>query len=209
MCRKFSALFISALFCGASFTPALADNGGGWSNDRFQVRIRAIDVVPDESSSVNIGGHVNVTNKVTPEFDISYFFTDNISAELIVATSKHHLTYSGGADLGSVWVLPPTVTLQYHFTPDRVFSPYLGAGLNYSVFYNEAHGPAFNDLKVGNGVGYALQAGADYWLDKNWGLNIDVKRIFLNVDATLNNGAVRAHVDLDPWVMGTGISYRF
>lgn len=209
MRKKSSALLLSTLLCAASFTPALADKGDTWAKERFQVRVRAIDVVPDESSSVNIGGHVNVSNKATPEFDVSYYFTDNISAELIAATSKHHLTHSGGADLGSVWVLPPTVTLQYHFAPDKAFSPYLGAGLNYSIFYHEERGSAFTDLKVGNGVGYALQAGADYWLDKNWGLNLDVKKIFLNVDATLNHGAVRADVDLDPWVIGTGISYRF
>lgn len=193
--------------------PAIASDAkqetGIWAKQRFQIRLRAIDLVPQESSTTSIGGHVNVTSTAAPEVDISYFFTDYISAELIAATTKHKMTHSTGPYLGSAWVLPPTVTLQYHFTPHEAFSPYVGAGLNYTIFYNEDAGPAFNRLKLSNGVGYALQAGADYWLDKNWGLNVDVKKIFLNTDAKLNGGAIRADVDLDPWVFGTGISYRF
>ena len=104
---------------------------------------------------------------------------------------------------------PPTLTMQYHFTPDSSFSPYLGAGLNYSMFYNENAATGFSNLDVKGGVGYALQAGADYWINENWGLNLDVKKIYLNIDAKLNDGAVRADVDLDPWVVGAGVSYRF
>lgn len=77
------------------------------------------------------------------------------------------------------------------------------------MFYNERSGTGFTDLEVEGGVGYAVQAGFDYWLNDNWGLNLDAKKIFLNIDAKLNNGAIRADVDLDPWVVGTGISYRF
>lgn len=128
--------------------------------------------------------------------------------ELIAATSKHGLKYNNFA-LGDAWLLPPTLTLQYHFTPEKAFSPYVGAGINYSVFYAEDAATGFTDLKVDNGVGFALQAGADYWLNENWGVNLDVKKLWLNVDASVNNGAVRADIDMDPWVVGAGVSYRF
>jgi len=204
-----AALAASIAFASPARSADIQPDTGIWAKERFQIRLRAIDLSPQESSSTNIGGHVNVTSTAAPEVDLSYYFTNNISAEIIAATTKHKMTHSSGAYLGSAWVLPPTATLQYHFTPHEAFSPYVGAGLNYTIFYDENAGPAFNRLKMRNSVGYALQAGADYWINANWGLNLDVKKIFLNTDAKLNGGAVRADVDLDPWVFGTGISYRF
>jgi outer membrane protein len=204
------ALFSAAIGLLLASQPAIAKDGSSFlDKENWQFRLRAINVVPDESSTVNIGGDASVDNSTAPEFDITYFFTENISAELILATTKHSLSYTGNVDLGDTWVLPPTLTLQYHFTPENAFSPYIGAGLNYSMFYGEDTASGFNNLKVEGGLGYALQVGADYWVNDNWGLNLDVKKIFLNVDAELNDGAVQADVDLDPWVVGAGVSYRF
>ena len=180
-----------------------------FDESRWQLRLRAVGVIPDDSSHVNIGGEADVGDAVVPEFDITYFFTDNIAAELILATAEHQLDYTGGINLGDTMILPPTLTLQYHFTPDRTFSPYVGAGVNYSMFYGEKSGTGFTDLNVDGGFGAAAQVGFDYWLDDHWGLNFDAKKIWLDVDATLNNGTIRADVDLDPWVVGGGISYRF
>lgn len=175
----------------------------------WQLRFRAIDVSPQESSSGTIAGKATADSAVMPELDITYFLTDQFSFELILATSKHDIGWQpGGLDLGDVWVLPPTLTAQYHFMHDRQFSPYVGAGVNYTVFYNADPG-AFNSVEYKNGFGYALQLGADYKLDANWMLNADVKKIFLNTDVSVNNGAVRADVDLDPWVFGLGVGYRF
>ncbi len=186
------------------------DLGDGWlARERFQIRARALGVVPDEDSSVNIGGDVDVGEALTPELDLTYFITPNIGVEAIAGTAQHSLTYTGDVHLGNTWILPPTVTLQYHFTPDSTFSTYLGAGLNYSYFYGEETGSGFTDFEVDGGFGYALQAGADIWINENWGVNFDVKKIFLDVDGKLNNGAIRADVDLDPWLIGAGVSYRF
>lgn len=205
-------LLISVTPLAFSAQAAARDLGDSWwSKERFEIRARAIGVIPDEDSTVDIGGKAHVGNAVTPELDLSYFITNNIAVEAIAATAQHKLTYTGDADLGDTWILPPTVTLQYHFTPDSTFSPYVGAGINYSYFYGEKSGNGFNSLDVDGGFGWALQAGTDIWLNKNWGLNLDVKKIFLNVDAKVNAGAtpVHADVDLDPWIVGAGVSYRF
>jgi outer membrane protein len=205
----FYGLCVAALM-GATTTPVFARELGDYlSKERFQLRARVLGVLPDDDSSVNIGGEADVGDAITPEVDVTYFFTPNISAELIAATAQHSITYTGDTHLGNTWILPPTVTLQYHFTPDSAFSPYIGAGLNYSMFYGEETGKGFTDLDVDGGVGYAAQAGFDYWLNDNWGLNLDVKKIWLDVDASLNNGTIRADVDLDPWIVGAGVSYRF
>lgn len=200
-------LLLSTFLVGMALTSVA--HADGTRQSPWQVRGRIIDVIPQEDSSTSIGGEVEVTNRAAPELDISYFFTDNIAAELILATSKHSMKHSSGTDLGSAYILPPTLTAQYHFTPDQKFSPYVGAGLNYSMFYKEKEAAGFTDLDVDGGVGYALQAGFDYWFDDHWGANVDVKKIFLNVDAKLNNGAVTADVDLDPMIVGAGVSYRF
>jgi outer membrane protein len=182
---------------------------GDFDSHKWQLRLRAIDVAPDESSSGTIPGEATAEGAVMPELDISYFFTDNLSLELILATSKHEMGWKpGNLNLGDVWVLPPTLTAQYHFMADKQFSPYVGAGLNYTFFYNSDPG-AFASVEYDNGLGYALQIGADYKLDDHWMLNADVKKIFLNTDVSVNNGAVRANVDLDPWVIGIGVGYRF
>jgi outer membrane protein len=183
----------------------------------FLIRARAIGVIPeDNSSSIStIGGHVSATAQAAPEVDFSYFFTDNIAAELIAATTRHNIaahTLGTQVDVGSVWALPPTLTLQYHFMPHSAFSPYFGVGLNVTFWYGESPAtPTVTHFSVGSGWGPALQAGVDYNFTGHWFANFDVKQIFLNTDAHVDalGTTVHAHTALDPLVVGAGIGYRF
>ena len=188
----------------------------GSVEDPWLIRVRAIDVVPDESATIKaIGGDAKISNQIVPELDISYFFSENIAAELILATTPHDVTATGTAlgnvDLGDVWLLPPTLTLQYHFSPRATIRPYIGAGINYTIFYNEDPG-AVVDVDYDNSVGWALQAGADIPVGDTYFLNFDVKKVFLGTDVTVNAGAagsVGADVDIDPWIFGVGVGRRF
>lgn len=182
------------------------------------VRMRGIALTPNDSGSTDaIGGDADVDEAYVPELDFSYFFTDHIAAELILATAKHNVGVSGTAlgrdvDLGDVWLLPPTLTIQYHFQPKSAFSPYIGAGLNYTFFYNEDSGndPAVASVSYENNIGYALQAGFDYEFSDRWVLNFDVKKLFLETDVKVNGGAINARdVNIDPWIFGIGFGYRF
>jgi outer membrane protein len=182
----------------------------------FMVRLRAIGVLPqDSASSVSaIGGHVEASNQAAPELDLSYFITDHIAVEAIAASTRHEIAASGTAlghvDVGSVHVLPPTVTLQYHFMPHERFSPYLGAGVTIAWFYDSnPAGPAISRFGIGTSAGAAIQAGFDYNLTGHWFANFDVKQIFMNVDARINGGAIIAKTALDPTIIGAGIGYRF
>lgn len=211
----FKKLSLLALLVGAivpAGTASARDLGDTWSKERFQIRGRIIDVLADGDGVVTgTNLQTDVEFAVVPEVDLTYFFTRNIAAELIAATSKHDMD-AGTLDVGSAWILPPTVTLQYHFTPDSAFSPYIGAGLNYSMFYGEDADAGFNNLDVDGGFGWAVQAGFDYWLNDNWGLNVDAKYIDLDVDVDVNMGSTpltAKDVELDPWILGAGVSYRF
>lgn len=199
---------------GVLSTPAMAQEGTDWlSKERFQLRGRVIGVLPEGDGVVNgTTLQTDVGDAITPEVDVTYFFTNNIAAELIAATA-HHEIHAGTLNVGNTWILPPTVTLQYHFTPDSKFSPYVGAGINYSLFYGEDEGTGFTSLDVDGGFGFAVQAGFDYWLSEKWGLNIDAKYIDLDVDVDTNLGGTTPlsanDVELNPLIVGAGVSYRF
>lgn len=175
------------------------------------IRARAIFVTPDEKASLSAGGDTDVSNDTVPELDFSYFLTDNLALELIAGTTRHKVSWTpAGVNLGKVSLLPPTLTLQYHFMPKERFSPYVGAGLNYTFFYNaDAPGGAITSVSYKNNLGYALQAGVDYALSGPWSVNVDMKKIFLSTDVSVNGGAVTGKVDLDPWIFGVGLGYRF
>lgn len=184
----------------------------------WQLRLRAIDVNPTASSSTitGLGGQVNeVSSDTVPELDISYFFTKNVAAELILATTNHNVNATGTAlgqvDLGSVSVLPPTLTLQYHFLPDHLVNPYVGAGLNYTIYYNVDSGNTADSIDYTNSFGPALQAGLDVAINENWMVNFDVKYISMETDATVNVGSssYTSNVNINPFVYGVGIGYRF
>lgn len=184
---------------------------------KWQFRLRGLVVAPNDSATIEaIGGDTDISTAFIPELDITYFFTENIAAELILGTAKHDVTATGtiadDIDLGSVYLLPPTLTAQYHFTGSQ-FKPYLGAGINYTIFYNVDEGPVADDVDYDNSVGFALQGGLDYMLDDNWFLNVDVKYLFLSTDATVNattalGATVGADVDINPLLIGFGVGYR-
>lgn len=202
-----AALAGALLTLGGGVSDARAD-GFNIEKENFMFRLRGIGVIPNEDQSLTGGTTVDIDATVVPEFDITYFWTDHIATELILATTPHDVTVNPATSLGDVWLLPPTLTLQYHFTPEKTFSPYVGAGINYTFFYNEDPG-AFASVDYDNSVGFALQAGFDYWVDENWGLNLDVKRLWLDTDVNVAAGAVTGEVEIDPWIVGAGISYRF
>lgn len=212
MVTRFSILMTAAALGLLALvpTPTFAKEAGD-----FMVRLRGIALVPDASGTTDaIGGSADVGNDYVPELDFSYFFTQNIAAELILATTRNTVKVKnsdiGTANLGRVSLLPPTLNLQYHFMPKDRFSPYIGAGINYTFFYNEKNGSSINSINYKNGFGYSLQAGMDYRLKGRWYLNVDVKKIFLETDIEVNGGAINANnVDLDPWIIGIGIGYLF
>jgi outer membrane protein len=157
-------MVLSAVAVMSLSAPAMAADD--FQAGDFMIRARALGVVPQEDSTMNIADSVKVDNSVVPELDFTYFFTPNISAELIAAVSPHNVKTKGGVDAGDSWLLPPTLTLQYHFTQMDGVKPYVGAGVNYTHFFNEDAG-ALNSVEYKDSFGAALQVGADVPLGNN------------------------------------------
>lgn len=226
-----AAALLATTAIAAISTPSLAQDFKVKSAGDILVRARGVAVLPQETGTLNAGAPVNasigsakVGNDYIPEVDFSYFFTDNIAAELIAGTSRHRVKgnlngLGNSIEIGKVSLLPPTLTVQYHFLPKERISPYVGAGINYTLFYREnaantanPAGLSVTSTNYKNRFGFALQAGVDVALTGAWSLNLDVKKVFLKTDVTasVNNAIpVTSKVTLDPWLVGVGVGYRF
>jgi outer membrane protein len=202
---KFAVLGIAL----SATLPALAQQT---SEGNWLVRGRAVQLNFDngQSSGLPLNGttKVEAVDRWIPEVDISYFFTKNFAAELVLTYPQNIDINVGGTKSGTIRALPPSLLLQYHFTDLGAFKPYVGAGLNYTIFSkrsNILNGAASVDS---NSFGLAAQIGADYALSKNWSLNFDVKYVQMNTDVTLNGSKI-GKVNLDPMLYGIGVGYRF
>lgn len=191
----------------------MAKTGAG----TWTVAVRATGVIPDASGDIktsagaSTGLNVDVEADYKPTLGITYFLTDKVAAEVILGTTQHEIRAKGGAtdvEVHKTWVLPPVVSLQYHFAPDAKFRPYVGAGVNYMLFYSGKDKNGFK-VKVDNGFGYALQAGADIPVAEKYTINIDVKKVFFETDAKINDGALKSSVTLDPLVASVGVTRVF
>ena len=223
----------------------LAVSSQSFADEKWKIRLRGIGIVPDDSSGQIIvnnttaqGAGVEVDSAIVPELDITYMITPHWGVEAIAGIANHDVNIDGTPNAGSTltavgagdglklydtWVLPPTVTLQYHFLPNNNIRPYVGAGVNYTAFLADNASQQLETALGGpvkvsteNSWGWALQAGVDYDINESWYMNFDVKYIDINTSAKLgvNGGAnagtvLNVDVDVDPWVVGAGIGYRF
>lgn len=192
-------LLLASVLALASLTPAAHAQEGPWL-----VRVRAVNL--DSANKDSTGLDLSVNDKVIPEVDISYFFTPQIAAELILTYPQKHTVRAGDTRIGSLKHLPPTLTVQYHFTDLGKFKPYVGAGLNYTRFMSV-------DLPDGvsidkNSFGFAAQAGVDFEVAKNVYLNFDVKKVQIRTDVKVG-GDKLGTFKVDPLLVGVGVGMRF
>ena len=194
----------AAVALSAAF-PVMAQVAEG----NWLVRVRAVDLVFDNGQSNTVKTlDINAKDRWIPEVDISYFFTKNIAAEIVLTWPQDIDINAGGTKIGQVQALPPSLLIQYHFTDLGAFKPYVGAGVNYTHFYktnNILNGAARIDNDSWGLVG---QVGADFILNKNWSINIDAKYVQMDTDVYVGSSNI-GKLDLNPVTWGIGVGYRF
>lgn len=205
MNKSMLKLMIAALGLGAVAAPVMAQESP------WLVRARAVHIDPADKSDpvggVGAGDRIHVEDKWIPEVDISYFFTPNWAAELILTYPQKHTVTLDGASIGTFKHLPPTLTLQYHFLPGATIDPYVGAGINYTLL-SKVHLLNGAGSLEHDSVGGAIQAGIDFKIDKQWSFNVDVKKAQIRSDVMIG-GAKASRVKVDPVLFGVGVGYRF
>lgn len=191
-----------ALAAIAVMAPAFAqsEDSGNWI-----VRARAVHLDSANKDSTGLG--LTINNKWLPEVDISYFITPNIAAELILTVPQKQTVYSNGAAIGEFKHLPPTLTLQYHFTNLGAVRPYVGAGVNYTRLSSVDVLDGAADLKR-NSWGLAAQVGVDIPVGDGWLLNLDLKKVQIKTTVSAG-GAEAGKFKVDPLLLSVGVGKRF
>ncbi|MGO3238241.1 MAG: OmpW/AlkL family protein [Psychroflexus halocasei] len=225
--KKLVFTFFIALLAIPSVLLAQENDNNSEDFSRWQVRVRGVAVIPDPSATIEaIGGDVDISDSFIPELDFTYFFTENLAVELILGTTKHEvhtvgsdLSPIGGGiadvDLGEVWLLPPTLNLQYHREVFENFKPYIGAGVNYTIFYDADDFTTVKSVSYDNAFGISTQIGFDYMFTDKFFFNVDFKYIFLKADVEVDasnladNLSIPAEVEINPMLLGFGVGMKF
>ena len=169
------------------------------------VRARVVNLNMANDVTSGLTG-VAVNDKTIGEVDVSYFFNKNVAAELILTLPQNQVVSNSTGAIGNFKHLPPTVTLQYHFTDFQGFKPYVGAGINYT----KITGDNLTGFHLDNhSYGAAFQAGVDVPLTKQVSLNFDVKKVYIKTDVYNAAGVSQGTLKLDPVLVGVGVGYRF
>lgn len=214
---KFAVITLAAAALIGSAAGAQAQDFQPKQKGSVMLNVRGTNVGPSGADPIlNAAGaasglNAEVGDSWAPTIGLSYFLTDNVAVEVIAGTTRHTVSAVNATtdvEVHKTWVLPPVVSLQYHFAPAAKVSPYVGVGGNLMLFYAGKDLNGFT-VDVKDGFGYAVQAGVDVALQGKWSLNLDAKKVFFDTDASINGGALKSKVNLDPWVLSAGFGYKF
>ncbi len=180
------------------------------------------------ANSTGVGVNTNTQLGLT----LDYAIDNNWTVELVAATPfSHDITATGalaGLKVGKTKHLPPTLLAQYHFDLNSdTIKPFVGIGVNYTAFFDEQVDPQLRstlgslgvvtdsdsvDLALKNSWGYALQAGVNVAINKDWGLHFMVSKMDIDTtgDVRVNGNTIQSvDVDIDPYVAMAGVRYNF
>ncbi|MEZ9652810.1 outer membrane protein OmpW [Vibrio lentus] len=187
----------------------------------FIIRAGAATVSPNDSSGDVLdtaGVKFGVDSNTQLGLTFGYMFTDNISLEVLAASPfSHNISATGLGDIAETKHLPPTLMVQYYFgQANSEFRPYVGAGINYTVFFDEslnqgAKDLGLSDLSLDDSWGLAANIGMDYMINEDWFLNASVWYADIGTTAKykFNGQQFSTDVDIDPWVFMIGGGYNF
>ena len=197
------------------------------------VRGGLVNVDPnDDSSNLSVDGsrlggtQVDVDSDTQLLLNVTYMASEHVGVELLAATPFEHTVSTGGlsgyglsdVELGKIKHLPPTLSaLWYPMPGNSKFQPFIGLGVNYTVFFDEdVSGEAqkalgADNLSLDDSWGLAGRVGMDYMINDCWSLHAGAYYIDISTDAEVETalGTAKVDVDVDPWVYTIGLGYRF
>ena len=190
---------------------------------------------PIEIQTLNLGAagnaQVGVGTDVQLGLTASYMLTDQIGIELLAATPFNHDIYGAGdiagiGKLAEATHLPPTLSVQYYFNdPQSKFQPYVGVGVNYTIFFDEdvsstldnpgtfnalanlaGAGLAANDftavsgtdIELDDSIGIAFEIGIDIALTEALGINLAYWRVDMDTTADISTTATSTALGVTP-----------
>ena len=198
-------LAATAILSALTLTTALptqAQDAGDWI---WRVGVHNVRPKSDNHALVNVDAAASLT------FNATYMFAPNWGVEVLAALPfEHDINLNGGGKVAQAKHLPPTVSVQYHLNPNGAWGPYVGAGLNYTLFFDEKTRGALAGakLELDPSLGLAAQAGLDIELGSDWFANVDARWLDIETDAKVN-GARIGNVVIDPLAFGLSIGRRF
>ncbi len=204
-----AALALSTLVAVVTFSSARADDGP------WEVRLRGVYLAAAQQSDAVTGllpaNAITINDKWLPDLDFEYYFLPHWSAELVLTYPQTQDVYVEGTKIGTFKHLPPVLTAKYDFLPGENFQPYVGAGVNLTIISDvNLNVPGVSALKLNStSVGPALQAGFDYKIKDRWYMNLDVKWVLLGSNVYLPGQVRISTVELNPFLIGLGVGYRF
>ncbi|HJF74009.1 MAG TPA: outer membrane beta-barrel protein [Gallibacterium anatis] len=219
------ALATSAALLAAS-SAAMAHQAG-----EFFVRGGPILAVPNTATHNYAGNALDYNFDVNSNAQLgltgTYMITDNLGVELLAATPfSHEIKQAGLGTIAKTKHLPPSLYLQYYFlNADAPARPYVGAGINYTHFFdthfnstidNAGLGVTAHNLKLKDSWGPVVNAGIDinitdklFFNTSVWWAKIKTKATFDLKDASGKMHSQEARVTLDPTIFFVGLGYRF
>lgn len=158
-------------------------------------------------SGFGASDRISIEKKESFDLGLSYFFSPNIATQLDLPYPRRHDVRMDGSNVGSLRYSPSSLHVQYYFSPETNIVPYLGLGVNYADFSSVRLQMPTATLESSS-TGWSLQAGVDFKIDKNWMVNVDFKKMRIRNDLAIN-GAKASALQIDPWLFGVGVGYRF
>ncbi len=171
----------------------------------------------------------SLSSDTQPGVTFTYMVADHIGIEAILAlpfTVNAELEggvplATGSPEIGSSKYLPEIVSVQYFpLKPESKFQPYVGVGLNYTLFFDGEASDALNasaagpsTVNVDDSIGIALQVGADIEVADGWLLNASAWYVDADTDVTVsttNIGDIPINnVKINPFIFAVTVGKKF
>jgi outer membrane protein len=218
-----------ALVAAAS---ALADGSVQSNEIRVGAYIVKYDAKADDLTGPYVppGVNVSVKNVTTPYFAYLRRMSPHLVAQLAAGVPpKTETVGKGPATLGSVpfngqvvstakW-FSPSVLINYVFRDETAtLRPYLGAGLNYTRFYDLKSTPAGDAanggptaIKLSSSIGPVLTAGLRWHIKDHWSAyaSYDVARVNSYYVGETAGVQRKTHIKFNPSTLVLSIGYAF